>query len=245
MSTTKYHQSIFKAHIDKETVESTRTITFTIAAEATGREHRNKFMYNWDNWSLSKFNANPIVGYQHNVYGDNMCLAPNPDDVIAKATAGLDTFQGKKVLVSDATFEPAELNATAEKVFRKVLWGSLNASSVGVLPIGQIKKETYESNGVKDYTLNFEGQELIEWSIVQIPADPQALRRSMKNHTMAALSFLQRFAPQLSMDSMKQMKVQDLVDILEGKELTEFVSGADPELNKWKEKFNKIKQKNG
>lgn len=241
MSSTKYHQSIFTAHIEKDTVESTRKITFTIAAEKTGRSHRNKFMYNWENWELSKFNANPIVGYQHNVYGDNMCLAPNPDDVIAKATAGLDTFQGSRVLVSDATFEPPELNQTAEKVFRKVLWGSLNASSVGVLPIGQIKKEAFESeSGMKDYTLNFEGQELIEWSIVQIPADPQALRRSMKNHAMAGLSFLQRFAPQLSMNEMRQMKVQDLIDVLEGKELSE-IAGADPELNNYLQRLKKIK----
>jgi hypothetical protein len=211
MSTTKYHQSIFKAHYESATVKETRTVTFTIAAEKTGTAHRNKFIYNWDNWELSKFNANPIVGYQHNVYGDNMCLAPNPDDVIAKATAGIDTFQGYKVLVSDATFEPAELNATAEKVFQKVLWGSLNASSVGVLPIGQITKEAYENNGAKDYSLKFAGQELIEWSIVQIPADPAALRRSMKNHTMAALSFLQRFVPQLSMNEMRSMKVSDLI----------------------------------
>jgi hypothetical protein len=241
MSSTKYNQSIFTANIDKTTVESTRTITFTIAAESTGREHRNKFVYNWDNWNLSKFNSNPIVGYQHNVYGDNMCLAPNPDDVIAKATAGIDTFQGKKVLVSDATFEPAELNATAEKVFRKILWGSLNASSVGVLPVGQIKKETFKNEaGNNDYTLNFEGQELIEWSIVQIPADPQALRRSMKNHTMGALSFLQRYAPQLSMNDMMQMRVDQLIAILEGADVSE-IKGSDPELNKYLERFKKIK----
>lgn len=241
MSTTKYHQSIFKANFEKDTVESTRKITFTIAAEATGREHRNKFIYNWDNWELSKFNANPIVGYQHNVYGDNMCLAPNPDDVIAKATAGVDTFQGKRVLVSDATFEPAELNATADKVFKKVLWGSLNASSIGVLPIGQITKEAYESNGVKDYSLKFDGQELIEWSIVQIPADPAALRRSMKNHTMAALSFLQRFAPQFSMNEMRSMKVSDLIDILEGKEVAE-VAATDPQRNQYLEILKKLKK---
>ncbi len=241
MSTTKYDQSIFTAQIDKSTVEETRKITFVIAAESTGKAHRNKFIYNWDNWNLSKFNANPIVGYQHNVYGDNMCLAPNPDDVIAKATAGIDMFQGKKVLVSDATFEPADLNPTAEKVFRKVIWGSLNASSVGVLPIGAVKKETYKNDaGGTDYTLNMEGQELLEWSIVQIPADPQALRRSVKNHTMAALSFLQRFAPQLSLNEMKSMNVSDLLAVLEGVEVSE-IKGPDPELNNYLERLKKFK----
>src|SRR5690606_37958152 len=85
--------------------------------------------------------------------------------------------------------------------------------------------------GQKDYTLNFEGQELLEWSIVQIPADPQALRRSVKNHTMAALSFLQRFAPQLSMNDMKSMKVADLIALLEGAEASE-ITGTDPDYSK-------------
>lgn len=242
MSTTKYSQSIFTAQIDKETVESTRKITFVIAAEATGREHRNKFVYDWSNWNLDKFNSNPIVGYQHNVYGDNMCLAPNPDDVIAKATAGIDTFQGRKVLVSDATFEPAEINPTAEKVFRKIQFGSLNASSVGVMPIGEIKKEIYKNDaGKSDYTLNFQGQELLEWSVVQIPADPAALRRSVKNHTMSALSFLQRFAPQLSMQEMQGMKVSDLIALLEGKETSDFI-GPDPGYEDYLKILNKIKK---
>lgn len=242
MSSTKYNQSIFKAQFDEKTVRETRKVSFIIAAESTGREHRNKFVYNWDAWSLSKFNSNPIVGYQHNVYGDNMCLAPNPDDVIAKATAGIDIFQGYKVLVSDATFEPAEINPIAEKVLSKIIFGSLNASSVGVLPIGNIKKETYKNDlGQSDYTLNFEsGQELLEWSVVQIPADPQALRRSIKNHTMSALSFLQRFAPQLSMNEMQSMKVADLVALLEGKDPE--ISKADPELIAMKEYLTKIKK---
>src|SRR6478609_545850 len=241
MSSTKYNQSIFKAQFDEKTVRETRKVSFIIAAEKTGRDHRNKFVYNWSNWDLTKFNSNPIVGYQHNVYGDNMCLAPNPDDVIAKATAGIDTFQGYKVLVSEATFEPAEINSTAEKVLSKIIFGSLNASSVGVMPIGNIKKETFKNDmGKDDYTLNFEGQELLEWSVVQIPADPAALRRSIKNHAHSALSFLQRFTPQLSYAEMQSMKVSDLIALLEGKDYEQ--KGPDPELNSMKEYLKSIKK---
>lgn len=237
---TKYCQSIFEASIDKDTVESTRKITLTIATEAIGKSHRNRFNYNWENWQISNYNANPIVGYQHNVYGDNMCLAPNPDDVIGKSQVGIDTFKGKKVLVADTTFEPKELNETAEKVFRKIQWGSLNAASTGVLPIGQLKREEFKSDsGEKDYMWNFEGQELVEWSIVHIPADPLALRKSMKNHAISALSFLQRFTPELSLNEMRSMRVEDLIAILEGKEISK---GADPDLNKLVERFNKLKK---
>jgi hypothetical protein len=239
-TSTKYSQSVFEAQIDKSTVESTREITFVIASESTGTKHRNKFMYDWDKWDVDSFNSNPIVGYQHNVYGDNMCLPPNPDDVIGKATAWIDTFRSKKVLMSKATFEPAELNPTADKVFRKIIWGSLNSSSTGVLPNGPIQKELIRNakNEVVDYTLNFPGQTLVEWSIVHIPADPAALRKSMRSHTMSALSFVQKQLPELSLNDIKGMKIQELLDVFESKtlpveEIEEVLSGPDPNLNKY------------
>lgn len=247
--TMNYHQSVFEAQIDKTTVESTREITFVIASEATGKQHRNRFLYNWDNWEIDSFNSNPIVGYQHNVWGDNMCSAPNPDDVIAKAEAWIDTFRGKKSLMSRATFEPPELNQTADKVFRKILNGSLNASSTGILPIGQSKTEVIKNdkNEVTDYFIHMQGQTLVEWSVVNIPADANALRRSFKSHTLSALSFVQRHLPNLSMDALKSMKVQDVIDAIEGKvdvaqlEIELKTSGADPELSKYIERLNKLK----
>lgn len=247
----KYNQSVFTAHIEKDTVESTREITFTIAAESTGRAHRNKFMYNWDNWELSKFNSNPIVGYQHNVHGDNMCAAPNPDDVIAKATAWMDTFQGKRVLMSKATFEPAELNATADKVFRKIIFGSLNSSSVGVMPYGgSVKKEVIrnEKNEPIDYSLNFPGQELLEWSIVNIPADPAALKRSYKSHAVSALQYVLRYTPEYSLNDLKKMSVQQVLDLFEARTtepvqvMEEVLSGPDPNYNNYKAKLEQFKK---
>lgn len=243
----KYCQSVFEAQIDKDTVESTREITFVIASEATGKEHRNKFLYNWDNWDLSKFNSNPIVGYQHNVYGDNMCLAPNPDDVIAKATAWPDKFKGYRTIMSKATFEPAELNATAEKVFRKIIFGSLNASSTGILPYGGATKTEYTKNDegkITDYHISFPGQQLVEWSVVNIPADADALKRSLKSHTMSALNFIQRYVPELSMNDLRAMKVQDILDLVEMRQsgIEPKKTGPDPDLNKMKEYLTIIKK---
>ncbi len=249
MEEAKYEQGIFKAHYDAEKVKETRMITFTIAAESTGREHRNKFNYNWDNWSLSNFNMNPIVGYQHNVYGDNMCVASTPDDVIAKAVAGMDKFEGKRAIIADTTFEPESINPTAEKVFQKILWGSLNAVSVGVNPMGKLDTTYYknEKGETIDYQINFPGQELLEFSIVNIPADAKALRRSMKSHTMAALNFLQRSVPQLSLNEMVKLSVQELLDLFEGNgikpiaEIEKELIGPDPNFNKYKERLSKFK----
>lgn len=240
----KYHQSVFEAQIDKSTVEATREITFVIASESTGKAHRNKFLYDWSNWNLDAFNSNPIVGYQHNVYGDNMCSAPNPDDVLASATAWMDTFKGSRVLMSKAKFEPADLNPIADKVFRKIQLGTLNSSSVGILPTGPTKTEyTKNDKGVvTDYSINFPGQVLVEWSVVNIPADPSALRRSMKSHTLSALSFVQRVLPELSMNDLRGLKVQEILDLMDGKHLEELSQGPDPDLVNMKEYLKQIKK---
>jgi hypothetical protein len=251
MEEIKYQQSAYTAEFDKEKAKETRTIPFIIAAESTGRDHRNKFNYNWDNWQISNFNANPIVGYQHNVYGDNMCLAPNPDDVIGKAVARMGDFEGKRAIIADTTFEPESINPTAEKVFQKVLWGSLRATSTGVNPLGKLETvySKNEKGEILDYQINFQGQELLEFSIVNIPADAKALRKSMKSHTLAALNFLQRSIPELSMNDMKGMKIQELLDLFERKEGSNIeqleleLVGADPNLNKYLERLSKIKNK--
>lgn len=242
MENIKYSREIFTAQIDKATVESTRKIKFVIASEATGKEHRNRFIYNWSNWKLDNYNSNGIVGYQHNLYGSNMCLAPNPDDVIAKSTAWVDTFQGKRVLMSEAEFEPKEINETAEKVFQKIIFGSLNAASTGIDSTGPIKTDYVknEKNEIVDYYLNFPGQELLEWSIVNIPADAAALKRSMKSHTMAALQFVQRLIEDRSLSDIKKMNVQEILDSIEGKytsapitEIEKELTGPDPNLDKY------------
>lgn len=246
-----YSQQIAEVQFEKDTVDSTREMTFIIASEATGKKHRNKFLYNWDSWVLDNYNSNGIVGYQHNVYGDAMCAGPNPDDVIAKSEAWIDTYKGKKNLIAKGTFEPEEINETAEKVFQKLKWGSLKAVSTGVMPVGKIVSET-EKNSEGDVInrfLNFkDGQELLEWSVVNIPADPAAMRRSMKSHTMAAMSFVQRLMEDLSISDIKSMKVQDVLDAIDGKyksapleEIEQELSGPDPNLDKYISTLNKIK----
>jgi hypothetical protein len=242
---TKYIQTVFEAQVDKSTVESSREITFVLASEATGRKHRNKYIYNWSAWQFDNYNANPIVGYQHNVYGDNMCLPPNPDDVIGKSSAWMDTYKGDRVLMSKATFEPAEINATAEKVFRKILWGSLRSVSVGVLPTGPVKNEIVRNDAGEaiDMFEHLPGQELAEWSVVNIPADPAALRRSMKNHTVAALSFVQRLMEDLSISDIKSMKVQDILDAFDKKYSSAPLEQLELELRKPDPNFEKYKAK--
>jgi hypothetical protein len=254
MSSTKYIQTHFELKEIPKDVEETRTIPFIINADV---KDRHKDVLDYDKWNLANYNANPIVGYQHNVYGDNMCVPPNPDDVLGKGHAELDTYRGKKVLISTVEFEPKDINPTAEKVFRKVLFGSLRAASVGILPIGKIETEyTKNDKGeVTDFTNYWKGQELLEWSIVNIPANQESVRRSMKNHTVAALDFAARILEEFSVKDLRQMKVQEILDAIEKKypdatprieqSLVKNTPVIDPELQKYINRQKLLKNSNG
>lgn len=145
-----------------------RTITF-IASDST-RDSAGTVL-NQDNWNLTRFNRNGIIGYQHKVYG-GWDDTDNPDNVIGKGYAYVE--DGK--LMVDITFEPKEINELAEKIYQKVLFGSLKAVSVGFLPIGKGRF----GEGADSDTYYFAGQELLEVSVVNIPANPNALRKSLE-----------------------------------------------------------------
>lgn len=131
---------------------------------------------NQDGWRLERFNKNGVIGYQHKVYG-SWSDTDNPDNVIGK---GYAYVKDGKLLV-DVEFEPAEINELAEKIYQKLLFGSLKAVSVGFLPVGrgQWGKDEESLDG-KNPTYYYAGQELLEISVVNIPANPNALKKGLE-----------------------------------------------------------------
>lgn len=148
--------------------EESRTITF-VASDDT-RDSAGTVL-NQDNWDLRRFNSNGVIGYQHKVYG-GWDDTDNPDNVIGK---GVAYIEDKKLMV-DITFEPADINELADKIYKKIQFGSLRAVSVGFLPIGRGRF----GEGEDSETYYFAGQELLEVSVVNIPANPNALKKSME-----------------------------------------------------------------
>lgn len=239
MSTVKYIQSTFEKSFDAKTVDETRKIKFIIS---TATKDRGGEVINMDKWSLENFNANPVVGYQHAIYGGGIFTDPNPDMIIAKGPAFLDTFAGKKVLVSEAEFEPKEINPLAEKVFQKAKFGTLNTASVGILPVGpgSYKKE--------EKTYYYDGQELLEWSVVNIPMNGEARRMSVKSLMKSQADELFR---KIQVDDKLKQAVLDAIEKEYGEDkaaqlelsLETNETGADPDLDKYIERFNKLKSK--
>lgn len=138
-----------------------RTMDFVISDRT---EDAHKSILSPDGWDLARFNKNGIFGYQHSIYEEI-----NPDLVLGPATA----FKEGDKLIGRATFETEEINPLAEKIFKKVKNGTLKAVSVGFLP----KRSHFEKD-----ILVFDEMELLEFSIVNIPSNPNAVKRNFSKN---------------------------------------------------------------
>lgn len=141
-----------------------RTVEFVISSEAMDR-HRT--IIKSDGWRFDNYRNNPVVLYGHKSQSDN------PDMVLGIGRV----WQEDGKTIGEVTFEEPEINPLAEKVFRKIQNGSLNATSVGFDPINYgFGKKDIEGEDPKNFY--FREQDLLEFSIVPIPSNPEALKRS-------------------------------------------------------------------
>lgn len=123
-------------------------------------------VFRMDGWDLNRYNNNPVVLYGHRSWDGN------PDFVIGTG----EVFRDGNDLIGRVTFEPEEDNPLAEKVFRKVKRGTLRMASIGADP----KEGDWgdEKRGEDPNVLYFSRQELLEFSIVPIGSNPDALKRN-------------------------------------------------------------------
>jgi hypothetical protein len=200
-----YKYGIVKA-LSKE-VEETREVEFIISSEIKDRSGHRLLL---DRWDLSNYTNNGVVGYQHNVWGAGMCSDPDPDFMMGPGKA----WKADDVLLGSVKFEPESINPLAEKIFRKVLHGTLKSASVGLVETNEDKSFTDEKDGA--YVLG--GQELVEWSIVNIPANPDAIRKHFAGSTFdQALNYLDKvLGDKYSLAEMKEMKVGNILEAMKG-----------------------------
>jgi len=194
------------AGVTKMVDAEARTATF-IASTATKDRHRT--VVNQENWMLDNYDNNPIIGYQHNVYGDDMCQKATPDDIIGKG----ETFMEDGNLMVRVTFKPEGRSEIADKVFEDVRDGFLRTVSVGFIEIGKgVYGKKDEARGAENETYYFDGQELLEISIVNIPSNPRALKKSFRNSTYNAIGYLMKaFDHKYSYSDLEKMTVGDIM----------------------------------
>lgn len=123
-------------------------------------------------WRLDAYKRNPVVLFAH-AY-DNLPIAKS-------LSIGVE---GDK-LVSIVEFPAAEIYPFADTCLRMIDAGFLNATSVGFRPVKSNRTET---------GIAFEEQELLEFSVVPVPCNPDALLVGRSVNERALKSWLRRGA---------------------------------------------------
>lgn len=139
-----------------------RRVRYTISTAAIDRDNDS---VNQDGWDLRSYMQNPVV-----LWGHNHSALP----IGRAAEIALDGGALKSVV----EFVPADMPVVgelAEAVLRMCRTGFLNATSVGfrILEAEIAKDRDDESSWFPP--LNYMHQELMEFSVVSIPANPEAL----------------------------------------------------------------------
>ena len=156
----------------KEDSSENRTVQFIIS---TNDKDRHGTVLNMQGWDLTNYNLNGIVSYNHYAYDGK-----DPDLILGSGRAFLEGEGDEAKLIGEVTFETHDVNPLADKIFKKVMAGTLKATSVGFTPKPINGKIGEERNG----TFYYFSQELLEFSIVNIPSNPKAVRRSAEELEM-------------------------------------------------------------
>lgn len=133
-------------------VQDDRSVKFIIT---TGDADRENDMIDPSGWDLSSYLKNPVVMFAHDY-----------NSLPVARTTSLSNENGK--LVAIAEFATYDLNPLADQVFQMLKQGFLKGASVGFRPV------TFSYNE-KRGGVDFAQQELLEFSVVPIPANASAL----------------------------------------------------------------------
>lgn len=125
---------------------------------STGDVDRDYDTINPNGWRLDQYRKNPVVLWAHE--------ATRPP--IGKSTA---VWVEDNKLMATALFMPRELNAFAYSIGQMYKEGYLSAVSVGFRPL----KYNWVEDTDRPQGIDFVEQELLEFSAVPVPANPDAL----------------------------------------------------------------------
>lgn len=153
-------QMIYKAFtaVDEKAVDVTaRTVKFTIT---TGDVDRDNDVIDPRGWDISDYLKAPVVLWAHD----------HKQPPIARA---LDVKRTSRGLTSVAQFPDAGIYPFADMIFDLIKGGFLRAASVGFAPLEYTRDDARGG-------LNFERQALLEWSVVPVPANANALVAASK-----------------------------------------------------------------
>lgn len=121
---------------------------------------------------LDRYNSTIAVkGWQLDNYGKNsVVLWAHDDSIPAIARAETTRIDGDR-LRSRAVFADRDIHPLADTIYSLVKGKFINAASVGWIPL----KWQYVDEEGRGFGVDYLEQELLEWSVVNIPANPECL----------------------------------------------------------------------
>ncbi|QCG93954.1 hypothetical protein E6C67_08375 [Azospirillum sp. TSA2s] len=153
--------------------------------------------FNPNGWDLRRYLENPVVLLSHN--------SSDPAALIGNSVRiGVEAGQ----LVAYVRFLPADVNPQADTVKRMVLGGYLRGASVGFMPIDwKVSSDPNRRGGI-----DFTKQELLEWSVVLVPSNPNALvqARSAGIDTTSIDALMRSVEPEIIPPAAKKIGKRDL-----------------------------------
>lgn len=156
--------------------EEKRTIDFIISTASNDRMNDTIAV---DGWDLKAYKKNPVVLFAHD----------SREPPIGKAS-NIKKRSEKGHLVARAEFTPEEINPFGFSIFQLYVHGFMKAVSVGFRPI-QLE---FADDEKRPGGIDFLKQELLEFSAVPVPANPEALieARSVGIDTMPLKTWAER-----------------------------------------------------
>jgi len=138
--------------------DGSRKLDFVISTAAVDRSGDTVAV---NGWQLENYRKNPVVLWAHD------------PTILPVAKASNIRVDGGK-LKATAEFATRDISGLADAVFQSLKQGFLSAVSVGFAPL----KYAFSEEDGRSFGIDFLQQELLEFSVVPIPANAEALIES-------------------------------------------------------------------
>jgi HK97 family phage prohead protease len=153
---------LYKQLVSAAETMGDRLVRYTITSDTVDRQND---VVSIDGWDLAPYKSNPVVLWGHRA----------SDLPIGKCVELTQVGNALKAVVDYVPFDMPVVGQLAEAVLRMSRSGFLSATSVGFRALDYEVAEDRDDGESWWAPLNFLRQELLEFSVVTIPANPDAL----------------------------------------------------------------------
>lgn len=146
-----------------------RVLRFIVSDESTDRMGD---IIRQDGWSLGNYKRNPVILWGHD----------DGQPPIGKSISQEVVDRRGPALAMDVMFAPRKASEFADTVYELARGGYLKATSVGFMPLAtsELDAEEAKAMGLGPYGVEYTKSEMLETSVVSVPANPNAVREGLK-----------------------------------------------------------------